>query len=454
MRAMRVVAAEAPSGARGPLACCGQRACACVVATVLLVFILAGIVAYQGPQGDLLPPQLKRWVWDDETLELALEEADMDGTEAEYEAVTEAIEGSSQSSDGSTMDSDADDKKLRGGPKDEYEKKPGAGKTVHVASASSPEAPRDQVPECHAAQYRKLRPGEKTTARLQYIHVPKAGGTSIQYALEKWAKDEGLSVAMWNGPALGDSSTVCRKDVAGATVLMGHRGFGYCQDVVKQPQTYYTTALREPISRVLSLYLYQKEQRGLGKFKAAFPPSRNLSDLIVEFKQTTNIIEDGERLLKYACSQQTRFICGFECLGPAGKSLKVPEMLAKAKENIYKIHSLGIVEQLNQLLLQLKTHVHWIPRKIGAWPVWNKRHVKPVTLSEEARGILSEWCEADAELYSIAKEISAQKTAEAKACLRGMHEKRLAAGGRSQRQKQPKREEEEGEETAEGAGRA
>jgi len=66
-----------------------------------------------------------------------------------------------------------------------------------------------QFPECSSSR-RLEHPGIDDGPRVQYIHVPKAGGTSIQEAVAGWVKGtEGARLFKYDGNAARGSSTKC-----------------------------------------------------------------------------------------------------------------------------------------------------------------------------------------------------------------------------------------------------
>ena len=168
------------------------------------------------------------------------------------------------------------------------------------------------LPGCRSR--RSERPGEKNGLRAQYIHLPKAGGTSIQLAINEWSKQtRHVKLFRYDGNSVAHSSVKCPPGATGASFLVGHRGFGFCGYINAHP-LFTFTAFRSAVSRMVSLFdfnLNKLHQSRANKIFGNIP----LSALIIRYNLTRKI-EPGEALLRYSGSQQARFLCGFECMGP------------------------------------------------------------------------------------------------------------------------------------------
>ena len=231
---------------------------------------------------------------------------------------------------------------------------------------------------------------------------------------------------MHNGPAFGRSSFTCPPRVMGASVLTGHRGFGYCRDIEFSPRgTFYFTSLRDPVSRVVSLHDYNLLSLSTGGnnkplWEGSFKRETSLNDMVKRFNRTEEV-ESGEALLRYAASQQTRFLCGYECMGPHAKGNETYTdafMLKRALANLNKIDAIGITERLNELIPILRLHLEFVPPTFHKWPEANSMSGRRKSrLDAEAHAILDRWAWADRELYRVADAMAAKQHAHATACL-------------------------------------
>jgi len=125
---------------------------------------------------------------------------------------------------------------------------------------------------------------------------------------------------------------------------------------------HYANQFREPY-----LYSIWKEVYRADLFQEYSGQSLCLNQWLKEFNKTEKI-EEGEALIRFMGSQQSRFLCGYECFLPKNKSMNDDSfLLARAKKNLPKIDCLGTTEQLFDLIPQLKVHLRWLPvgSKIG-----------------------------------------------------------------------------------------
>jgi hypothetical protein len=300
----------------------------------------------------------------------------------------------------------------------------------------------DVLRECKLK--RSKHPGVYLGPRIQYIHIPKAGGTSIQEALRIWAaeSDGRAWSGTFDGPSTDGSSTKCPPRALDFTTLMGHRGFGFCKDVEESPRGLFTfTAVREPVSRIVSMFDYKTETRNNPNVRKVFGVGSNnkkknnnnnkannneseksLNDLI-KFYNATPEIEPGEARLRFGGSQQARFLCGYQCLGPSAEKGKYSEkeLLNRARKNLQKIDALTVVDRLDELIPQLKLHLTFVPPRFTKWPSMNVASVsktKKSMLDDQSKEILRNWAWVDNIIYKEADKLSRIMHERAVACLK------------------------------------
>ena len=110
---------------------------------------------------------------------------------------------------------------------------------------------------CGEISARSKRPGlHKSPTAVQYVHIPKAGGMSIQTAMWSWTRRAGLRYIRYDGPSVSGSSMACPARASEADVFSGHRAFGFCDAVMKKRNPFIFTVFREPLSRMVSQYDY------------------------------------------------------------------------------------------------------------------------------------------------------------------------------------------------------
>jgi len=256
-----------------------------------------------------------------------------------------------------------------------------------------------------------------------WADIPKAGGTSVQHVLSRWcAETPRCSYVQWDGSEFRGSSSKCGGLAAEHTILAGHRGFGYCREVETNKRGLISfTVLREPISRIRSLFDYRlAEMNILGK------GIEDLSETIVRFNSTPEV-EKGEMRLKWLGVQQARFICGYHCMGPEAvvmaKNLTIEQeadrIMQRAMHNLPKINAIGVLERFPELIPQLKYQFDFVPLAFKAWPRENTvKPKKKTVLSDQAMAILRQWARHDIILYERASKLAARKAAEALKCMK------------------------------------
>jgi hypothetical protein len=89
-----------------------------------------------------------------------------------------------------------------------------------------------------------------------FIHIPKTGGTSLRAAVFNIDRSAG-----WTLPIYSDAERLRALSLAPhldhQTLFFGHFSFGI-HDLFKDPLPEYVTVLREPVSRVVSLYNHHR----------------------------------------------------------------------------------------------------------------------------------------------------------------------------------------------------
>jgi len=243
----------------------------------------------------------------------------------------------------------------------------------------------------------------------------------VQYALGSWCRGSlQCKISQFDGVALGGSSSRCPGRALPSTVLVGHRGFGYCRDVEISKRGLFTFAvLREPISRIRSLFDYRL-------LSHAMAGGGDLSSAVLRYNSTERI-ETGEMRLRSLGLQQARFLCGYHCMGPEAVKMyrelnhtaaEVERIvLNKAKHNLMRMDAVGVLEHFDDLITQMRYQTHIVPWSIKHWPEANTVKRKKTVLTPDAIAILKEWNAPDIELYNLAMKLNKARTVEAAQCL-------------------------------------
>ena len=244
---------------------------------------------------------------------------------------------------------------------------------------------------------------------LIFLHIPKAAGSTLKRVIRK----EYLFSSIYRGLLLNDKDNVLSlrsprfveegitneplKHIesisenrrARVKVLTGHFCFGihkYFEQPVK-----YITILRDPISRVYSLYnyIFRTEKHNLHNLLI----SKNMT--FEEFLRsgiTTEVDNIQTRLLFGLDSHKIKF----------GETY--PGMLDQAKENLKRYFSVvGLTEDFDRTFLLMREKLNWhskIYRNHNVAPRSSKKEI-PANLRE----MIKEYNQLDIQLYNFAKEI-------------------------------------------------
>lgn len=304
-----------------------------------------------------------------------------------------------------------------------------AGSEAEAETEAEVESSTDGVsfadPECAESSRKRERPGIVRGVPVQYVHVPKAGGTTIQEAMTSWGHERNLHVLLHNGDHEG--VWPCPDSVVNRGILLGHRGFGYCQRMQRQygDRALYVVALREPVSRLRSLFDYfmENDYPFFHKYHNLWR-GRELNDVVLEYNRTLNAGLSrsdprmrGPLLLKGLANQQTAFMCGWDCVAPDVNNVTSRNAIERAMMNLQRTDVVVVMERLDDLIDQLRFHVSWVPRGIKRFPYDNTHKGKKSVLSKEAQDVIREWSANDVKLYNVAFDRHQELTNNARRCL-------------------------------------
>jgi hypothetical protein len=178
--------------------------------------------------------------------------------------------------------------------------------------------------------------------RLVFIHVPKAGGTTLRSVLDRQyrgglmeiKRDEISSfAARWGRLAEGERAAI--------RCLWGHMPFGLHR--VIGADAIYTTMVRDPVERVLSHYYYVRGE-----------PAHSLHQAVVAGMTLEDYVTSGATI--EVNDDQVRLLSGID----AGWDGVTGEMLRTAKANIDQhFPVVGIAERFDESLLLFKRVLGW-----------------------------------------------------------------------------------------------
>ena len=243
-------------------------------------------------------------------------------------------------------------------------------------------------------------PQKRTTRRVDSnaIHPrPQSGRNNNSDKFGRWARTQGVPThthddldSNWNCPNISTENGL----------FMGHRGFGYCERFVKQSgdSPFYLVALREPVSRFISLfdYLMAEDFPQFEEYHQMWK-DRDLSELVLEANaslsssrpHSKDVSASFAKLHDDVANQQTRYMCGWDCVRVKDNTvtLSLDEKLSRALTNLERADVVVVMEQLDDMIAQLKYHVNFIPDDVDVFPMENTpkgRKLKKSVLSPEA----------------------------------------------------------------------
>ena len=194
---------------------------------------------------------------------------------------------------------------------------------------------------------------------------------------------------------------------------------------------FYIIVMREPISRVVSLFDYIFRHLFIAPMREYYKlwGNKTLSEVIVESNEmlyTLPNVQFNQVPLYNIALQQLFFLCGFNCLLEK-ESIPIREdwlrsSMNAALRNIEESMVVGTTESMDDLIPQLKFHtVDLVPPYVTQFTTLNARksiETKSV-LSNQAHDILKEWLAPEIVLYQAVKIKSKELTRVAKECLNG-----------------------------------
>eukprot|EP00011_Vannellida_sp_DIVA3-517-6-12_P005136 CAMPEP_0114607846 /NCGR_PEP_ID=MMETSP0168-20121206/2273_1 /TAXON_ID=95228 ORGANISM="Vannella sp., Strain DIVA3 517/6/12" /NCGR_SAMPLE_ID=MMETSP0168 /ASSEMBLY_ACC=CAM_ASM_000044 /LENGTH=465 /DNA_ID=CAMNT_0001818725 /DNA_START=31 /DNA_END=1425 /DNA_ORIENTATION=- len=237
-----------------------------------------------------------------------------------------------------------------------------------------------------------IRSGE---GKLLFLHIQKTGGTSLRKAIEEKygkhprTKEIGFPQPQngyWLATNLRAPDTQAIKDYK---AIYGHFSFGI-HSLFPPPTEYcYVTLLREPVSRIVSLYYY------IQHFYPDVKNGRSLSEFMSPFRDFQYHNKDNG---------MTRALCGYEAWLAPFKGVRREHLLC-AKKNLRDYFSLILLTEKYDEGIQLLSHAfQWQnPKKIevNVTPKYPSVEEHPPELIDQIRALNS----LDIELYEYAQEL-------------------------------------------------
>jgi len=235
----------------------------------------------------------------------------------------------------------------------------------------------------------------KITPHVIFLHIPKAGGTTLRSILEsQYAK---CGVFMIGEDINGDIKrfkTMSSEERNQITLLMGHMSHGLHR-YFSAPSTY-LTLLRNPVERVFSEYRFLSSNRQHPLFKVVHG---------LNFQEYLAI--DPTR---QGCNGQTRLLSGIAYQEEIG----IPDIgpiekadFETAMQNLKKFYPMvGLLEKIDETLMLWRQHLGW------RFPFYVKKNITIRTdakLSGADTALINEKNQYDLILYRQAMKMLEEK---------------------------------------------
>ena len=235
----------------------------------------------------------------------------------------------------------------------------------------------------------------RITSHIIFLHIPKAGGTTLRSILEsQYAK---CGVFMIGEDINGDIKrfkTMSIEEREQITLLMGHMSHGLCR-YFSAPSTY-LTLLRNPVERVFSEYRFLSSNRQHPLFEVVHDLNFQEYLAIDPTRQGSN---GQTRLLSGIAYQEETGIPGIHPIEKADFEI--------AMQNLKKFYPMvGLLEKFDETLMLWKQHLSW------RLPFYVKKNITiraDTNLSESDTDLINTKNRYDLKLYHQATKMLEEK---------------------------------------------
>jgi hypothetical protein len=238
---------------------------------------------------------------------------------------------------------------------------------------------------------------------LLFLHIPKAGGTTLHSVVEKqFAPEMTFNIVGTDSPkSIKEFINLPEEQRARIRLVKGHMPYGL-HKYLSVPATY-ITMLRDPVDRIVSHYYFVLNTPSHYLHHEVTSRKMSLSDF-VRSGMSTELTNDQTRLTSGVEKVNTRLLDGEERRTlRASREPVTREILETAKKNLQDHFSaVGLFSRFDESLLLFKRRLGWRNIYYVRRNVTKDRPGKQL-LARETRDLIAQHNEMDVELYEYAR---------------------------------------------------
>jgi hypothetical protein len=247
-----------------------------------------------------------------------------------------------------------------------------------------------------------VRPAQRVTAddrALLFLHIPKAGGTTLHSIIERQFPPEmTFSIAgMTPSQSIKEFISLPPARREKIRLLKGHMPYGLHQ-YLSVPSTY-ITMLRDPVDRIVSHYYFVRRSPGVNLYDEVTSKNMSLADF-VKRRASIRANNDQTRLISGVEEVNAKVLRGREANEEPGST----DILEIAKKNLRDHFTVvGLSERFDESLLLLRRLLGWRNIYYVKQNVTRGRPAKQ-QVPKEAIRLIEEYNELDMSLYEYARQ--------------------------------------------------
>lgn len=266
----------------------------------------------------------------------------------------------------------------------------------------------------------------ESLAPVQYIHIPKAAGTTIQSSLYQKVRTIKAKVHVQN--SMGEGCDVKKQTLVNGEYYTGHSPIGFIATNWRSMNPVYILCHREPLSLAISLYDYKASHAETPNFPKKFTDlAKNLVERERQLKVNGDVASETgylDFLLRHGDQDNIPYSikffipCGCDLQKPSMTSFDLNNYTLSGIHNILRIDVIAVTEDFPSLLTQLDFHLPWF-RPFTMLPTENTAARPKQIISNETKDIIQRLPHFQRQklFYDITKLLAAARGRFATECL-------------------------------------